>query len=110
MERFCGDRFVLVGDAARFVDPIFSSGVSIAMHSARLASQYIIKASEKGAFSREELEEFETIMRRGCDNWYEFIALYYRLNVLFTYFVSNPRYRLDVLRLLAGGCLRRRGA
>ncbi len=102
MERFCGDRFVLVGDAARFVDPIFSSGVSIAMHSARLASQYIIKASHKGTFGRENFEEFETIMRRGCNNWYEFISLYYRLNVLFTYFVGNPRYRLDVLRLLQG--------
>jgi 1H-pyrrole-2-carbonyl-[peptidyl-carrier protein] chlorinase len=28
--------------------------------------------------------------------------VYYRLNVLFTAFVQNPRYRLDVLKLLQG--------
>ena len=35
-------------------------------------------------------------------NWYDFITLYYRLNVLFTAFVQDPRYRLDVLKLLQG--------
>jgi 1H-pyrrole-2-carbonyl-[peptidyl-carrier protein] chlorinase len=38
MREICGDRWLLVGDAARFVDPIFSSGVSVAMNSARIAS------------------------------------------------------------------------
>jgi len=41
-------------------------------------------------------------MRRGTRNWYEFIRVYYRLNVLFTAFVQDPRYRLDVLKLLQG--------
>lgn len=102
MKQFCGDRFVLVGDAARFVDPIFSSGVSIAMHSGRLCSNFITKAAAADDFSQESFAEFETTMRRGCGNWYKFISLYYRLNVLFTYFVRHPDYRLDVLRLLQG--------
>lgn len=41
-------------------------------------------------------------MRNGTRNWYEFITLYYRLNILFTYFVNDDRYRLDVLKLLQG--------
>jgi hypothetical protein len=41
-------------------------------------------------------------MRRGVKNWYDFICLYYRLNVLFTHFIRDPRYRLDVLKLLQG--------
>ena len=41
-------------------------------------------------------------MRHGTRNWYEFIAVYYRLNVLFTYFIRQPRYRLDILKLLQG--------
>jgi FADH2 O2-dependent halogenase len=102
MTRFCGDRFVLVGDAARFVDPIFSSGVSIALHSAYLACRQILRASEKNDFGRASFEPFEVIMKRGCDNWYRFIQLYYRLNVLFTHFVNDPRTRNDVLRLLQG--------
>jgi FADH2 O2-dependent halogenase len=102
MQRFCGDRFVLVGDAARFVDPIFSSGVSIAMNSARLASRDIVQAFEAGDFSEERFRTFETTMKRGCSNWYRFITLYYRLNVLYTYLLRDERYRLDILRLLQG--------
>ena len=102
MKEISGDRFVLVGDAARFVDPIFSTGVSIALNSARFASKDIIKAFETGNFAKESFETFDTTMRLGVRNWYRFIALYYRLNVLFTAFIQNPEYRLDVLKLLQG--------
>jgi flavin-dependent dehydrogenase len=103
MKQICGDGFVLVGDAARFVDPIFSSGVSIALTSAKLASEDIIKAASNGGqFTKDHFKVFETTMRRGTKNWYEFISLYYRLNVLFTAFIQDPRYRLDVLKLLQG--------
>ena len=50
MTQICGDRFVLIGDAARFVDPIFSTGVSIALNSARFASRDVMAALEKGDF------------------------------------------------------------
>jgi flavin-dependent dehydrogenase len=102
MKQICGDNFVLVGDAARFVDPIFSTGVSIALNSARFASRDIIKATETGDFSRKSFQTYETTLRRGTKNWYEFISVYYRLNLLFTAFVQDPRYRLDVLKLLQG--------
>ena len=102
MTQICGDRFVLIGDAARFVDPIFSTGVSIALNSARFASRDIIAAAEAGDFSKSRFANFELTIRRGTNNWYEFITLYYRLNVLFTAFVNDPEHRLDVLRLLQG--------
>jgi len=102
MKQICGDGFVMLGDAARFVDPIFSSGVSIAMNSARFASEDILQAAEHGDFTRGAFSRFETTMRHGTRNWYEFIAVYYRLNVLFTYFIRQPRYRLDILKLLQG--------
>jgi 1H-pyrrole-2-carbonyl-[peptidyl-carrier protein] chlorinase len=102
MKQICGDRFVLIGDAARFVDPIFSTGVSIAMNSARFAQGDIIAALEKGDLSRASFSTFESTIRRGTQNWYDFITVYYRLNVLFTYFINDPRYRLDVLKLLQG--------
>jgi 1H-pyrrole-2-carbonyl-[peptidyl-carrier protein] chlorinase len=102
MRQICGDRFVLVGDAARFVDPIFSTGVSIALNSARFAAHDIIAAAESGDFRRQSFDRFEETMTRGVRNWYRFIALYYRLNLLFTAFVIDERYRLDVLKLLQG--------
>lgn len=103
MKQICGDGFALIGDAARFVDPIFSSGVSIAMTSAKFAAQSIIKTAQNGnVFNKKSFEDYEKTMRRGSKNWYEFISLYYRLNILFTLFVENPNYRLDVLKLLQG--------
>lgn len=102
MKQICGDNLILIGDAARFVDPIFSSGVSVAMNSARIASQDIIAAAEVGDFRKERFNNYETKLRRGVNNWYEFISIYYRLNILFTAFVQDPRYRIDVLKMLQG--------
>lgn len=102
MKQICGDNFMLVGDAARFVDPIFSTGVSIALNSARFASRDILRAAETGNFSKESFETYESTLRRGTKNWYDFISVYYRLNLLFTAFVIHPKYRLDVLKLLQG--------
>jgi flavin-dependent dehydrogenase len=102
MREVCGDRFVLIGDAARFVDPIFSSGVSVALNSARLACQDILAAAEAGDFAKPRFTRYESKLRRAVRNWYEFISIYYRLNILFTAFVQDPRYRLDVLKLLQG--------
>lgn len=102
MRQICGDRFVLIGDAARFVDPIFSSGVSVALNSARIAAQDIIAAHEAGDYGRKRFETYETKLRRAVRYWYEFISIYYRLNVLFTAFVQDPRYRVDVLKMLQG--------
>jgi FADH2 O2-dependent halogenase len=102
MKQICGDRFMLVGDAGRFVDPIFSTGVSIALNSSRFAHNDILSALEKNDFSREAFSDYENKLRRGTKNWYEFISVYYRLNVLFTYFIHDKNYRLDVLKLLQG--------
>jgi 1H-pyrrole-2-carbonyl-[peptidyl-carrier protein] chlorinase len=102
MKQICGDRFMLLGDAGRFVDPIFSTGVSIALNSSRFAKDDVLAALEKGDFSRQSFSNFENTLRRGTKNWYEFINVYYRLNVLFTYFVNEKKYRLDVLKLLQG--------
>jgi FADH2 O2-dependent halogenase len=102
MRQITGDRLVMVGDAARFVDPIFSTGVSIALNSARFASGDVSKAVETGDFGRSSFRRFEAMMSRGTRNWYNFISVYYRLNVLFTAFILDPRYRLDVLKLLQG--------
>jgi FADH2 O2-dependent halogenase len=102
MTRICGDRFVLIGDAARFVDPIFSSGVSVALNSARLAAKDVIAAHAAGDYSKARFTAYEDKLRRAVRYWYEFISIYYRLNVLFTAFVQDPEYRIGVLKMLQG--------
>jgi 1H-pyrrole-2-carbonyl-[peptidyl-carrier protein] chlorinase len=76
--------------------------VSIALSCSRFAHSHVIKAVETGDFSRATFAPYEDTIRRGHKNWYEFISVYYRLNVLFTAFVNDPRYRTGVLKLLQG--------
>lgn len=102
MMKFVGNNFVLIGDAARFVDPIFSSGVSVALYSAKYASEMIVKAFQTGDFSEEALRPYEVRLRKGVDIWYEFIRLYYKLLPLFTYFIQSKKHRLQILQLLQG--------
>ncbi|HET7009348.1 MAG TPA: NAD(P)/FAD-dependent oxidoreductase [Anaerolineales bacterium] len=102
MSRFIGDGWVLIGDAARFVDPIFSSGVSIALYSAKYASEAIRRAFETGDFSQAAFRPYEEKVRGGVDIWYEFIRLYYKLLPLFTHFIRSKTHRIEVLRLLQG--------
>jgi len=102
MTRLAGEGFLLVGDAARFVDPIFSSGVSVAMEGARGAARAIgvvLRGEEEEAAA---LSAYEARLRSGVDVWYEFIRLYYRLMPQFTYFLKSPRYRHEALQLLQG--------
>lgn len=84
------------------MDPIFSSGVSVALNSARIACQDIVAAHQVDDFSKPRFAVYERKIRRAVKYWYEFISIYYRLNVLFTAFVQDPRYRIDVLKMLQG--------
>ncbi|MGD2132805.1 MAG: NAD(P)/FAD-dependent oxidoreductase [Maricaulaceae bacterium] len=102
METFCGDGWLLIGDAARFVDPIFSSGVSVALSCAKFSSERIIKAFEENDFSKAMFQPYEEKVRRGTSIWYEFITLYYKLLPLFTKFIQSPTHRHQVLQLLQG--------
>ena len=51
-EKF-GDRFCLVGDASAFIDPIFSSGVFMAMNSSRIVSEVVHKRLTEGVEASE---------------------------------------------------------
>ncbi len=102
MKKVTGDGFLLVGDSARFVDPIFSSGISIALHSAKFAAEQIVHALEINDFREEVFQPYADKLSRGVEIWYEFIRLYYKLPHTFTYFIQVPKYRMQVFRLLQG--------
>ena len=102
MESFCGNGYLMVGDAARFVDPIFSSGVSVALSSAKFASEAIVDGLERGDVSEAVFKPYEQRLKRGTTIWYEFISLYYKLLPLFTKFIASEEHRHQVLQLLQG--------
>jgi len=102
MDRFAGDGWLLVGDAARFVDPVFSSGVSVAMESAKRAADVIIRALERNDVGAGAFAEYERTLRAGMDIWREFILLYYQLPPLFFDLIARPDTRGQLTQLLQG--------
>ncbi len=102
MERIAGDGWLLVGDAARFVDPLFSSGLSVAAESARTAAAAIRAALDGGDTSARAFEGYQRHLLAGLDVWREFIALYYRLPRAFLALLAEPRER-EVLREVLQG-------
>jgi ABC-type nitrate/sulfonate/bicarbonate transport system ATPase subunit/flavin-dependent dehydrogenase len=110
MDKIAGAGWVLVGDAARFVDPVFSSGVSVAMESAKRASEAIRAALAAGDVSAAAFADYEDTIRCGMAVWREFILLFYRLPPLFFDLLKQPDARASALRLLQGEVYDRRSA
>jgi FADH2 O2-dependent halogenase len=102
MEHFAGNGWLLVGDAARFVDPIFSSGVSVAMESAKRAANAVLQALHRDDVSAAAFAEYERTLRAGVDIWREFILMYYQLPQLFFDMISHADSRVQVTQLLQG--------
>jgi flavin-dependent dehydrogenase len=72
-----GDCFVLVGDAAAFVDPLFSSGVMLAMSSAAFAAEAVDTWLDDRRSGARLLRAYEGKARRGLN---AFSWLIYRIN------------------------------
>ena len=105
-----GDRFVCVGDAIAFVDPIFSSGVYIATQSAELSSAEILKAFRDNRFEARRFRDYERRIRNGMRPFQRFIRNFY--DPSFVEMFLKPREFAgmvdSVTGVLAGGAFLRR--
>ncbi|MFE7808899.1 tryptophan 7-halogenase [Streptomyces sp. NPDC057430] len=72
---------VLVGDAACFVDPVFSSGVHLATFSGLLAARSINTVLAGKLDERRSFAEFEARYRAECAVFYEFLVSFYQMHV-----------------------------
>jgi len=72
---------VLVGDAACFVDPVFSSGVHLATYSALLAARSINTVLAGRLDEQRAFDEFEIRYRREFGVFYEFLMSFYDMHV-----------------------------
>jgi FAD-dependent halogenase len=72
---------VLVGDAACFVDPVFSSGVHLATYGALLAARSINSILAQTVDEKTAFREFEQRYRREYGVFYEFLVAFYDLNI-----------------------------
>ncbi len=84
-------RVTRVGDAAGFIDPMFSSGVLLAMEGARQAALAITDALASGKPVSSGMRRYERDQQRRTGLYWEFIEKFYQLN--FTQFFFQPYNR-----------------
>ena len=100
-----GDRFLAVGDAIAFVDPIFSSGVFIAIRSGELAAEAILTAFADGRFTARRFAGYERRVWRGVAPFFKFIHKYYEPSFLELFMQPRDSFGMvrAVLNVLSGG-------
>jgi halogenation protein CepH len=79
--KFWRPGMVLIGDAACFVDPVFSSGVHLATYGALLAARSINSVLAHTVDEDTAFREFEERYRREYGVFYEFLVSFYDLHV-----------------------------
>jgi ABC-type nitrate/sulfonate/bicarbonate transport system ATPase subunit/flavin-dependent dehydrogenase len=102
LDRVAGPGWLLVGDAARFIDPIFSSGVSVAAESAQRAATAIVRALASEDRGAAAFGEYERILQDGVRLWREFILLYYKLPSVFLDLLDREEGRGELRQILQG--------
>lgn len=97
-----GDGFALLGNAGEFLDPVFSSGVTIAMKSAALAADLL------GRRFRGETVDWETAyaqpLKQGVDTFRSFVEAWYDGRLQDIIFAQNPNSAIKqmICSILAG--------
>lgn len=75
--KLAGDRFVLVGDAAAFIDPVFSTGVYLGMVGAFRAAEAVSAALTAKNFDRSQFTAYEREANKHVATYRRFVKGFY---------------------------------
>ena len=92
-----GPGFALLGNAGEFLDPVFSSGVTIAMKSASLAAPLVTRALGGGQVDWEL--EYAQPLRRGVDTFRTYVTAWY--DGTFQQVIFSDRHKPDIRAMIS---------
>jgi flavin-dependent dehydrogenase len=95
-ERLVGDGYILVGDAACFVDPLFSSGVHLALMSGVLAASYVSTALQDPGMAKAAGQVYAELYGKEYNHFRTMAQLFYSSNR------TAESYFWEARRLLGG--------
>lgn len=98
MRNIVGPNYALIGDAAGFLDPIFSTGVFMAMKSADIAAAAVEARLRTGAMGL--LKKYGRDMSHALDEYFRFIDNFYRREFLEVFL--QPKEDFGLLRAIVG--------
>ena len=94
-DRFVGDGYILAGDAACFVDPLFSSGVHLALTSGVLAAAYVTSALKDPSLREPAARVYEELYRTQYGRFHTLAKLFYTSNRTADSYFWEARRLLD---------------
>ncbi|HXS68074.1 MAG TPA: NAD(P)/FAD-dependent oxidoreductase [Candidatus Polarisedimenticolia bacterium] len=102
--RLVGPRLLRVGDAAGFMDPVFSSGVYVAMYSARLAARAILASLKAGDDGGRRFKAYEKQIYKAMDLYFEMIDGFYSRPFMEVFMEPRSNFQLPdaIVAILAG--------
>jgi flavin-dependent dehydrogenase len=100
--RVAGDGWVLIGDAFGFLDPLYSSGVLLALKSGEFAADAIVHGLKKGDTSGEELGRWGEMFNQGIDRMRRLVCEFYNGFSFGRFVRQHPELRGTVTDLLIG--------
>jgi len=100
--KFYGDGFILTGNVTEFLDPVFSSGVTLATVSSQIAAHLVIKK-----LNGEEVDwetEYTEIMMQGVNTFRSYVMAWYEGTLDTIFFADNqvPETKSMICSVLAG--------
>jgi len=106
--RHCGgEGLLLVGDAFAFLDPVFSSGVFLALRSGELAADAVDAALTAGDVSAARFAEYGAEIRRGLEAMRKLVYAFYDHEFSFrTFLKAYPQMKGDLTDCLIGNLFR----
>ena len=98
-----GNGFIIIGDAYGFLDPIYSSGVLLALKMAELAADAIHDAFNHEDFSAARLGQYQAKLDRGIESMRKLVYAFYNDGFSFAGFLRKyPEERVHIIHLLIG--------
>jgi flavin-dependent dehydrogenase len=98
-----GNGFIIIGDAYGFLDPIYSSGVLLALKMAELATDAIHDAFNHDDFSAARLGQYQAKLDRGIESMRKLVYAFYNDGFSFAGFLRKyPEERVHIINLLIG--------
>jgi flavin-dependent dehydrogenase len=98
-----GNGFIIIGDAYGFLDPIYSSGVLLALKMAELAADAIHDSFQHDDFSAARLGQYQAKLDRGIESMRKLVYAFYNDGFSFSGFLRKyPDERTHIINLLIG--------
>jgi len=106
--RIAGQNWVLIGDAFGFLDPVYSTGLFLALKSGEMAADVIVDAFRSNDYSEAKLGSWGQVFVDGMEAFRKLVYAFYTKEFSFARFLTEyPEHLGGIVDILSGDVYRR---